>query len=55
MEHQVEMENLAAGMPPTLGWGDRADKGTVQLTVPPDLLRRVFGRLAKGVAGGGRA
>src|SRR6185312_12920862 len=34
-----------------LGWGDHIDEAAIQLTTPPDVLRRVFGRLGSGVVG----
>lgn len=34
-----------------LGWGDRADEGTIRLTTPADVLRRLFARLEVGAKG----
>lgn len=34
-----------------LGWGDGPGEATIELTAPPDVLRRVFGRLREGAAG----
>jgi hypothetical protein len=34
-----------------LGWGDKADEGTIRLTTSADALRRVFVRLEEGAIG----
>jgi hypothetical protein len=34
-----------------LGWGERPDTGAMELTTPPDVLRRVFVRLRDSAAG----
>lgn len=34
-----------------LGWGDRPGTAAIELTTPPDVLRRVFGRLRDSASG----